>query len=179
MTETTSTQTTAIDLRKAFGLRMIPFTREVVIPWESEIFTEAISDLQRVIENRMSGALIAPAGTGKTSVLRALTRELPEARYHVTYIKVTSLSKRDFCRELATAIGLDPVGTYPKLVRTLQDSVQNATDTDALDAVYEVSRGNLRAIDHIARKSLEIAAKKHVPTVDAAIVMAARKQLLP
>jgi MSHA biogenesis protein MshM len=51
-------------------------------------------------------------------------------------------------------------------------------DPHSLEAVYEISRGNLRAIDHLARKSLEIAAKQGVPTVDETIVVAARKQLL-
>jgi molybdopterin-guanine dinucleotide biosynthesis protein len=46
----------------------------------------------------MSAALIAPAGAGKTALLRRLVAELPEARYQVSYVKVTSLSKRDLCR---------------------------------------------------------------------------------
>jgi type II secretory pathway predicted ATPase ExeA len=50
-------------------------------------------------------------------------------------------------------------------------------DPHSLEAVYEISRGNLRAIDHLARKSLEIAAKQGVPMVDETIVVAARKQL--
>ncbi len=52
-------------------------------------------------------------------------------------------------------------------------------DDHALDAVFEITRGNLRAIDHLCRKSLETATKKNVKTVDSTIVAAARKLLPP
>jgi type II secretory pathway predicted ATPase ExeA len=263
------------DVREAFSLRAVPFTREISARWGWEPFDEVIADLRLVIDNRMSGALIAPAGTGKSAILRELAGQLPEARYQVRYLKVTSLSKRDFCREIAAALGLEPVGTYPNLVRKVQSKLEDTAyhdglrpvllideahdmrpdvlailriltnfemdsklvlsviiagqpplaqllardevlavrqriahcatlsllsrdearsymehrmtevgaaslpfDERSLEAIYEISRGNLRAIDHISRKSLEIAARKRVPTVDTSIVMAARKCLL-
>jgi len=52
-------------------------------------------------------------------------------------------------------------------------------DDQALDALYEVSRGNLRAVDHLCRKALDLAARKGAPAVDPALVVAARKSLLP
>ena len=270
----TTTNGTA-DVREAFGLTAIPFTRELTSRWSSEIFDEVLDDLQAVVANRMSAALIAPAGTGKTALLRALSERLPEARYRVHYLKVTSLSKRDLCREIAAVLGLEPAGTYPSLVRSLQDKVEDVAfgeglrpvllvdeahdmrpevlaimriltnfqmdsklvlpmvlagqpplaqllakdelvavrqriahcatlrllsreetssyvehrmcsvgcrslpfDGPALDAIYEISRGNLRAVDSLARKALEVAAKKNVATVDSALVTAARA-LLP
>lgn len=263
------------DVRDTFGLKAIPFTREVTTRWGWEPFSEVLRALRKVVEERMSGVLIAPAGTGKTALLRELANQLPEARFKVTYIKVTSLSKRDFCREVAAAMGLEPVGTYPNLVRKVQARVEDTAfheglrpvvfideahdmrpdvlailriltnyemdsklvlsvilagqpplaqllarndllavrqriahaatlsllsrdqtrdymehrmtevgarslpfDEQSLEAVYEISRGNLRAIDHLARKSLEIAARKQVPVVDTSIVMAARGCLL-
>ncbi|MBK8980720.1 MAG: ATP-binding protein [Planctomycetes bacterium] len=60
----------------------------------------------RTLDARMSCAIIAPAGTGKTSVLRAVVARLPEARYSTHYVKVTGLSKRDMCREIAYAAGV-------------------------------------------------------------------------
>ena len=82
---------------------------------------EALAGLLAAVETRMSAALIAPAGTGKTALLRRLRSGLPEARYHVHYVKVTGLSKRDMCREIATACGAAPAGSYPMLVRRLQE----------------------------------------------------------
>jgi general secretion pathway protein A len=82
--------------------------------------------LRRCVEARHSGALIAPAGTGKTALLRRLTAALPEARYQVRYIKVTDLGKRDLCREIAAACGAAPAGSYSFLVRALQERFEHA-----------------------------------------------------
>ena len=78
--------------------------------------------LAEAVHERMSAALIAPAGTGKTVALRMLVAALPETRFQVHYVKVTGLSKRDLCKEIAVACGLSPTGIYPALVRKLQDA---------------------------------------------------------
>lgn len=279
MTQTmTQTQTPTCDLRTHFGLTEIPFTRELSVDhrWHSPHFDEPLADLVRTLEQRMSAVLIAPAGTGKTALLRALRARLPEARYKVHYVKVTSLSKRDICREIAVAAGIPPAGSYPMLVRRLQESFDTTQSEDGLrpvllideahdmhpevlaifriltnfdmdsrlvlslvlsgqpplaqmlqreslapvsrrmahfanlrllsraesrnymehrmniagshtfpfdepstDAVFEISRGNLRAIDQLCRKALELAALNAHNVVDPSTVVAARQRLLP
>jgi len=260
------------------GFRKTPFTRELSV---AERFglghqTEAIDALIEAVRQRMSAALIAPAGSGKTVALRALVKALPETRYQVRYVKVTGLSKRDLCKEIAAVCGLSPAGIYPALVRKLQEAFEGASstdgrrpvlvldeahdlrheslsmlrlltnfemdarlvlsivlagqpplrtmlarpdqeavaqrlahyatlrllsrdetrayiqhrctlagaqtvpfDADAHETIFELSRGNLRAIDRLALKSLELSAKASAQTVSAGEVIAARKCLWP
>ena len=109
------------DLRSRFGLHTMPFTREIQVEecFSSDMLAEALQALVRVLDQRMSAALIAPAGTGKTTLLRTLVAtHLPEARYRVHYTKVTGLSKRDMCRELALAAGVASAGTVGVAVGT-------------------------------------------------------------
>jgi general secretion pathway protein A len=126
----------SIDL-SAMGFRKTPFTREVAVterfalPPQSEV-AEALAD---TVKQRMSAALIAPAGTGKTVALRALVATLPDARYHVRYVKVTGLSKRDLCKEIAAVCGVNQAGTYPALVRKLQERFEAVSATDGLRPV--------------------------------------------
>jgi general secretion pathway protein A len=47
-------------------------------------------------------------------------------------VKVTGLSKRDLCREIATAVGVRPAGSYPMLVRRLQEDFEVSSQTDGL-----------------------------------------------
>ncbi len=268
---------TITDLRSHFGFTQTPFTREIPVRdrWTSSIFDEPLTALRSTLEARMSAVLVAPSGTGKTMLLRTLCDRLPEARYRVHEVKVTSLSRRDMCREIAVVIGIEPAGTYPTLMRKLQvhfrsraeedgvrpvliiDEAQDmrpevlatlrvmtnfdmdsrlllslilagytglkrllerqdlapisrrmahcatlrllsraetrsyiehrATivgsdsapfDDQAIDAIYEITRGNLRAIDHVCLKALETAAAAEVPTVDPATVATARRHLL-
>jgi len=264
-----------IDL-SSLGFRKTPFTRELAI---SERFIldhqcEAAEEIRRTVAQRMSATLVAPAGTGKSVTLRLLVSQLPEARYRVRYVKVTGLSKRDLCREIARACGLEGAGSYPSLVRRLQDHFQDAAgtdgvrivivfdeahdlqpaslamlrlltnfemdsrlvvslvltgqpplqrlltrpaaeaiaqrmahaatlrllsrdetrayiehrcrvagastspfDTEAFEAIFEMSRGNLRAIDRLALKALEAAAHGKAETVSSNDVLAARQRL--
>jgi hypothetical protein len=68
----------------------------------------------------MSAPLSAPAGTGKTALLRRLRSGLAEARYHVHDVKVTGRSKRDMGREIAAACGAQPASSFPMLNRRLR-----------------------------------------------------------
>lgn len=126
-----------MEVNARFGLRSTPFTREIAV---ADLFpqpqrTAALESLLRVVDQRMSGALIAAAGLGKTSLLRELRDRLPDVRYAVRYVKVTDLSKRDMCREIAAALGLPPVGTYPGLVRAVQEAVERRVHDDGVRTV--------------------------------------------
>lgn len=269
---------TTIDLRSAFGLHTTPFTREIRTEDQLALpmHKEALDGLLRALDGRMSAALIAPAGTGKTALLRRLVARLPEARYRVRTVKVTGLSKRDLCREIAVACGVVPAGSYPTLARRLDEHFESTLDSDgvrpvlvldeahelrpdvlamlrlltnfkmdsrlvlslvlagqtplatllrrddqeaiarrlvyyatlrtlsddetrgyvehrctiagaarspfepaAVDALYEMSRGNLRAIDALALEALAVAARAKVTVVCANHIAAARKVLWP
>ncbi len=126
-----------VDLRAHFGLNTTPLTREFRVTQRMAIpqHDDALGALRTAVEDRMSAALIASAGTGKSVVLRALADALPEARYRVSYLHVTSLSKRDFCRYLATAIGAPPAGHTGALVDAIQQRAMNLTDQDAVRPV--------------------------------------------
>lgn len=126
-----------MDWLSHFNFHAVPFTPEIGVPhyFRLEDFETNLATLLRTIGQRMPAALIGPAGTGKSALLRALVAELPEARYRVSYIKVTGLSKRDLCRELATAIGTQPAGSFPMLVRRIQEYLLSQADAEGLRPV--------------------------------------------
>lgn len=258
------------------GFRKTPFTRELPIAdrFALGFQKDAAEALHATVAQRMSSSLVAPAGSGKTLTLRLLVSMLPEARYRVRYIKVTGLSKRDLCKEIAVACGLESAGIYPALVRRMQEHFVQTSGTDgvrivilldeahdlrqeslailrlltnfsmdsqlvlsvvlagqpslgtmlqrpcaedvaqrlahraslrllsrdetrayiehrcrlagaqqlpfeddAIEAVFEMSRGNLRAIDRLSLKSLQVAAKAGRKVVSSGDALAARQQL--
>jgi len=133
-----------MDLRSHFAFHCTPFTREFPVQhrFALPLFDDALSALHHVVDQRMSGALIAPPGTGKTALLRALVATLPEARYRIHYLKVTGLSKRDMCREVATALGTAAAGTYPALVRRVQERLSTLADTEGLRPIVIVDEAH-------------------------------------
>lgn len=139
-----STQVKPLSLRTHHQLSQMPFTREISARerFKIEDHEQVISRLRQLIENRMSGALIAPAGTGKSVVLRAVAESLPEARYRVRYLHVTSLSKRDFCRELCAAVGCEPAGHYGALVKRLREHWSGLMDQESLRPVVLIDEAH-------------------------------------
>ena len=125
-----------MDLRATFGFSTTPFTREIRVEDMAclPFLDDALARLQKTVEKRMSAAVIASAGEMKTGLLRRLHAGLPEARYRTRYVKVTDLSKRDMCREIAAVCGLPPAGYYGSLVRKLQDRFE----TDASEGLRPV-----------------------------------------
>lgn len=121
-----------IDFLSRFAFHTTPFTREIEIKnrFHREENEQHLEYLRRVVEKKMSAAIVAPAGTGKTMLLRTLADSLPEARYQVNYLKITSLSKRDLCREISKALGLEQAGNYPTLVRRIQDRFTSSIEGD-------------------------------------------------
>jgi general secretion pathway protein A len=134
----------SVDLRAHFGCHTVPYTREIPVEQRYELpdGEEAVRALLAVIEQRMSAALIGPAGTGKTVVLRTIRAHLPAARYNVHYVKVTSLSKRDMCREIASCVGARSAGSFPTLVRNLQEHCTQLAEADGLRPVLLIDEGH-------------------------------------
>jgi len=126
-----------MDLKSTFGMHTTPFTRE--IPTDALLalptFEAARDGVFRALDKRMSAALIAHAGTGKTAVLRWIAARLPEARYRVHYVRCTSIGKRDMCREIARVCGVQPAGSFPALVHQLQARFDASVSEDGLRPV--------------------------------------------
>lgn len=267
-----------MDLKSAFGCHSTPFTREVRIDnlYPLPIFDQARDGILRAIEKRSSAALIAAAGSGKSTVLRAVREHLPEARYVTHYVKCSEIGKRDMCREIARVCGVPSAASFPALLHNLQQKFEETLveagrrpvllldeahdlrpdvlsmlrvitnfhmdsrlvlslvlsgqpelgrllardnqdaiarriihyaslrplsrdetvqyvehritiagarqcpfDAAALDALFEIARGNLRSTDNLALESLELAARAKLKAVGAEHVAAARKSLWP
>ena len=73
----------------------------------------------------------------------------------------------------------DETRTYLKHRCTLAGAATDPFDGDAHETIYEMSRGNLRAIDRLALGALQLAAKAHAAAVCSAEVIAARRSLWP
>ncbi|MCP4600790.1 MAG: AAA family ATPase [Proteobacteria bacterium] len=132
------------DSNSRFGFHLTPFTCEIRVNehFVNESYTEPLEYLQSAVDKRMSAALIAPAGMGKTTLLRALVSHLSETRYQTHYVKVTDLSKRDLCREISVVAGIEAAGNYPTLVRRLQERFAESLDMDGLRPVLLIDEAH-------------------------------------
>ena len=93
-----------------FGLREPPFSKEIPDGdlWLPSSKQAVVDELVDAVEERTSVVLVGDPGVGKTCVLRAFRKRLPEAAYRLTYCHNVTLGRRDFYRQLCIALGLSP-----------------------------------------------------------------------
>lgn len=128
-----------------YGLTKDPFTKDVPV---EELFEHAASEsvLARVsaaIEGRASAVLTGEPGTGKTFVVRALEAKLPQGRYRVTYLYNATVNLRDFYRQLAAALGLEPRATAEAVFRMVSAQIEETASAQKVHPVVVLDEAHL------------------------------------
>ena len=108
-----------------FGLREAPFhkdldDRDLWLPPSKIAVCEA---LEIALRERASVSLVGEPGVGKTCLLRAVRGRLPEQGFRLTYCHNATLGRRDFYRQLCTALGLAPSATAAALFHAVSTDV--------------------------------------------------------
>ena len=93
-----------------FRLSNAPFSKEIddAHLWVPSSRQTVVDDLVEACSERGHVMLTGEPGVGKTCVLRALRKRLPEAGFRLTYCHNATLGRRDFYRQLCLALGLSP-----------------------------------------------------------------------
>lgn len=117
---------TSSDL-SVFGFRTAPFSKEIddTDLWLPESKAELVAEIEGALADRESVLLLGEPGVGKTCVLRALRKRLPQAGFRLTYCRNATLGRRDFYRYLCHALGLHPSSTAANLFLAVENHVQD------------------------------------------------------
>lgn len=133
------------NLLNRYGLARMPFCKEVA-PGDLLAFTSAAgirARLRAAIEGKASAVLTGEAGVGKTFLLRSLEADLNPARYKITYIHNAGVNRRDFYRQLSTALGLEPKANAAALFRQVQAQLEELADEQKIHPVLVVDEAQL------------------------------------
>jgi len=96
-----------------FALTSAPFTKEIADDdlWLPPSKVAIVDQLVEALTDRQSVLLTGEPGVGKTCILRALRRRLPESGFRLTYCHNATLGRRDFYRQICLALGVHPKAT--------------------------------------------------------------------
>lgn len=110
-----------------FGLRSAPFSKEIddADLWLPSSKVDVVDGILAACEARASVVLTGDPGVGKTCVLRALRARLPLERFRLTYCHNATLGRRDFYRQLCTAMGLAPSATAAAVFHAVSTHVED------------------------------------------------------
>ena len=136
-----------------FGLREPPFSKEIPDGdlWLPSSKQAVVDELVDAVEEHTSVVLVGDPGVGKTCVLRAFRKRLPEAAYRLTYCHNVTLGRRDFYRQLCIALGLSPSVTAAGVFHAVATHV-NDLGKDRIHPVFLLDEAHLLhqdTLDHL------------------------------
>lgn len=136
-----------------FGLREPPFSKEVpdIDLWLPSSKQTVVDELCDVVETRSSAVLVGDPGVGKTCVLRALRKRLPDAGFRLTYCHNVTLGRRDFYRQLCLALGLTSSATAAGVFHAVSSHVHDL-GRDRIHPVFLLDEAQLLhqdTLDHL------------------------------
>src|SRR3990172_3754023 len=132
-----------------FGLKEAPFTKEIADTdlWLPTSKAAVVDELCEALSERASVLLTGDPGVGKTCVLRALRKRLPEAGYRLTYCHNATLGRRDFYRQLSLPLFLIDEAhlLHPEMLGHLHILLNYEWDSKALLSLILVGLPELSA----------------------------------
>jgi type II secretory pathway predicted ATPase ExeA len=113
-------------LQSAFSLRHSPFAPDVAAEdlWLDDARKDAIDRVVDAVSRRRHVLVKGEAGTGKNCLLRAMRSRLSSVHYRTVYVANVTLGRRDFYRQVCSALGIVPKGTPAGLFEAIQRDVE-------------------------------------------------------
>jgi type II secretory pathway predicted ATPase ExeA len=111
-------------LRSFFGLKSLPFTKQLDPPngyFHTDPFDRGLDRLRYLVDRRGTGAIFGAPGTGKSTLLRAFIESLGRATHSVGYVAHTSCATLDLHREIARGFQLQPAHRKADVLRAIKE----------------------------------------------------------
>ena len=110
-----------------YELRKTPFSRgippsELFLPQELQ---EVLERLKYVSENQLFAVLTGDCGTGKTTILRALSEQLDPRHYKMLYVSDSHLTPTSFYKIVLEQLGVLPKWNRSEVKKQLHDQVSS------------------------------------------------------
>jgi len=136
-----------------FGFSVSPFSKEIAddVLWLPASKVQVVEALVDAAAEHASVLLVGDPGVGKTCVLRALRRRLPEAGFRLSYCHNATLGRRDFYRQLCLVLGLSPKATAAAVFYAVSSHVEDL-GKERLHPVFLLDEAHLLhqdVLDHL------------------------------
>lgn len=132
-------------LRSFFGLRSLPFTKDLDPDdiFEVPVQTRALERLRFLVDRKGIGVLVGAPGCGKSTVLRKLKASLGKTSHAVCYLHQTTCASVDLYREIARGFGLEPRYRKADVLRELAERLLTISRQKRIRPVLILDEGHL------------------------------------
>ncbi len=132
-------------LLSCYGLTRSPFSKDIHPSdmLQMEHLQEAFQLLKAALEGQTSAVVTGDSGCGKTCLWRALEEDLSQSRYRVHYLYNSTVNRRDFYRQISTAMGLEPHSSFAALHHNISQHIADLASQHKLHIVIALDEAHL------------------------------------
>ena len=112
--------------QRHFGFSDAPFSKDLPDDglWLPSSRKHVVDDLVDALAERQHAVVVGEPGVGKTCILRALRKRVPQSGFRLTYCHNATLGRRDFYRQLCLALDLPVKATAAAVFWALSNHVR-------------------------------------------------------
>lgn len=137
------------EIKSFFQMKALPFGKEIKL---EELFIQNSLEkteqkLHLLVETRGIGILTGRPGTGKSSIIRKLIKNLNPALYKPLYICHTSVRVTEFYSHICNAFALQAPSRKAKMFQMIKDHIIHLNHSSRIHPVLIIDEAHLLEID--------------------------------
>lgn len=132
-------------VRSAFGVKRMPFGKDLESDelFAHESFAQALDRLRYLVDRRGIGAVFGAPGTGKSTLLRALTGGLGKTAYSICYVSHSTCAVLDLFRDIARGFAIEPRYRKADVIRDVKERLVKLSQGQKVQPVLIVDDAHL------------------------------------
>lgn len=132
-------------LRSFFGLKAIPFTKEIDAEraFETDALRQAKDRLRYLVDRRGTGAVFGAPGTGKSTLLRSFLDSLGRTSHAAVYVCHTTCAVLDLYRDIARGFQLTPRFRKADLLKDVKERLVKLSRVQKVRPVLIIDEAHL------------------------------------
>jgi len=144
-----ATASLEVELKSLWGAIAWPFSAAVQKPYPSKVFTETQEHLVQLLAVKASGILCGANGVGKSFLLDAFTRQLPQKAFRTTVLTHSSITASDLIRHLCKLQGIEASNRRGDNVITLRKIWQDTSPAWPVLVIEESQNLSVTAMEEL------------------------------
>lgn len=145
--KTPSSETSRLEtrLRSAFGLKTIPFAKDLEPEqaFRTDTFDRALERLGYLADRQGMGAVFGTPGTGKSTLMRTFLSSLPRAGYSICYLAHSSCATLDLFRDVARGFQIVPRWRKADVMHDIQERLVKLSRTQKIRPLLVIDDAHL------------------------------------
>jgi len=142
-------KTVTQEIKSFFQMKKLPFGKEIKLEdlFVQNSLSKTEQKLHLLVETRGIGILTGRPGTGKSTLIRNLIKQLNPSLYKPVYLCHTSVGVTEFYSHICNAFALEAPSRKAKMFRLIKEHIINLNHSNRIHPILIIDEAHLLQID--------------------------------